>query len=191
MRTVARFLAAFLLFLIPASLAWVPLAPAYHAAVAGAVRPALRWVERDDVSVVSAQGEDLGVYRKIGGDRVAPFMTFDRYAFFALVPLLALLAATPGVRAAGRIWRMIAAGAALYLVHVLYVVASVGLAYAALGLSGDAPHAALQTAVRWCWEAAPIVLWLVLTAGAWRRVLFGRAADSEGSMPVRPRGCEG
>lgn len=165
---IVRFLVIFLLVLAPLAAVWGWLAPPYGAAVAHAARPALRLVERDDVSVIAAQRDEVWVLRRIGGDRVTPFMEFDRYAFFSLIPLVALLAATPGMTWRRRLGRIALGCVALFAVHVAYVVASVELSYAALGL---APSGAwlgpAQIVVRLLWEASPIAVWLLLSARAW------------------------
>jgi hypothetical protein len=149
-----------------------------------------------------AEADEVWVFRRIDDARVAPFMFFDRYAFFAVVPLLSLLAATPGLR-----WRRrlaIAAGgvAALFALQVLYVVVSVELSYSAAGLAGGGARETAQWGVRLLWEAAPIAIWLAFTLGAWRRAFAAlraplprvrgvpqspRAAGMEETMVWTPR----
>ncbi len=168
-RVVGRFALGFVLAVAVLVAAWSAIVPPYNALVSASARPAFRLVEAEDVTVLSAQGDTLWAYRRVAEDRVAPFMVFDRYAFFALVPLLALLAATPGLRLGPRLVRAAGALAILYAVHVVYVVASVELSYAAAGLAPGGPHAVAQWIVRIVWEAAPVAIWLFLTAGAWTR----------------------
>ena len=145
-----------------------------------AAQPALRWVERSNVTVLSAQDDAVWAYRHVGDDRVAPFMFFDRFAFFAIIPLLALFAATPGLRILGRATRALAGAGILFLVHVVYVVASIELSYAAAGLTAGGPHMVAQWVVRLAWEAAPIAIWLAFTAGAWTRSMRAVRAGNIG-----------
>lgn len=188
-RLVARFGLTFVLALAALVAAWTAVAPPYAAAVATVARPAFHGVESDDVTVLNAQGDSLWAYRRVGADRVAPFMVFDRYAFFAVVPLLALFVATPGLRLGRRALYALGATCVLFVVHVAYVVASVELSYAAAGLA-DGGSPAAQWIVRVAWEAAPIIIWLAFTARAWVRSLeavrdAGRARRHENSAGTR------
>lgn len=183
-RLVGRFAFVFVVALAILVAAWAFVAPRYGAAVSAIAQPAFRWVERDDVTILSAQDDAVWAYRRVGQDRVAPFMFFDRYAFFAIVPLLALFAATPGLRA-GRAWRALCGTCLLFMVHVSYVVASVELSYAAAGFAAGGPHTIAQWIVRLVWEAAPIVIWLAFTAGAWTRSLRAVRAIGDGGRVQR------
>ncbi len=177
-RLVGRFALVFAAALAVLTAVWIFAAPRYGAAVSAVAQPTLRWVESPDVTVLSAQDNAVWAYRTVGDNRVAPFMFFDRYAFFAIIPLVALFAATPGLRIRERAVRALAGVCILFLVHVFYVVASIELSYAAAGLTPGGPHTIAQWVVRLVWEAAPIVIWLALTAGAWIRALRAvRAGD--------------
>jgi hypothetical protein len=186
LRLAARFALVFAIALAVLAALWTVAAPRYGAAVAAAAGPAFRWAERDDVTVLAAEADEIWVYRRMGPNQVAPFMYFDRYAFFAVIPLLALFAATPGLRLRRRaVWA--ASGlCALFLVHVGYVVASVELSYAAAGLSASGPHELAQWIVRLLWEAAPIAIWLAFTARAWMRAVQ-TARGQEGDRTQRDR----
>lgn len=188
LRLVGRFALWFTLALTVLAAAWELAAPRYSAAVSAVAQPVFRAVEREDVTMLSTQKDELWIFRRVGEGRIGPFMFFDRYAFFALVPLIALFAATPGLRLGRRALRALCGSAVLFLVHVAYVVASVELSYAAAGLTAGGPHEATQWAVRLLWEAAPIVIWLALTAGAWIRALgAGPQAETGRIIAWTPR----
>jgi len=180
---VGRFVLVFVLSLAVLATLWTFIAPTYTRLVAMLARPLFRLVESPNVTVLSAQGAETWVYRIIGEREIAPFTWFDRYTFFALIPLLALLAATPGLGWRRRVLRGVTGIGALMVVHVLYVVSSVELSYAAMGLRTVGPLAARtldlwQIVVRVLWEAAPILIWVALTFGAWKK-LFERLRSGD------------
>ena len=171
-----RFVAVFLCVLVVLAGLWSFLAPAYSTAVTGAARPLFRLFEAPNVTVLEAREAEIWIYRIVGPGRVAPFTWFDRYTFFAVIPLLALLLATPGLGWRRRLARSGIGLGALFLIHTGYLVASVELSYAAIGLTPIGPFLTntldlWQVGVRVLWEAAPVAIWIVLTAGAWRRIL--------------------
>jgi len=182
-----RFVLVFVVSLAVLAALWTVIAPTYTRLVGALSRPLFRLVESPNATVLSTQGAETWIYRIVGAHEIAPFTWFDRYTFFALIPLLALVAATPGLGWRRRIVRGMTGIGALLVVHVLYVVSSVELSYAAMGLRTVGPLAARtldiwQIVVRVLWEAAPIVIWVALTFGAWRR-LFARlrSGDSAGA----------
>jgi hypothetical protein len=181
-RLVGRFALVFALAFAVLAAAWIFAAPRYGAAISAAAQPALHWIESSDVTVLSAQDDAVWAYRRVGDNRIAPFMFFDRYAFFAIIPLLALFAATPGLRIRQRAVRALVGASLLFLVHVSYVVASIELSYAAAGLTAGGPHTIAQWVVRLLWEAAPIAIWLAFTAGAWVRSLRAVRAGNVGCV---------
>jgi len=190
-RTVVRFVVIFAVVLCALAVGWPHVAPAYTTAVATLARPVLRAVEAPNVTVLDARGDELGVYRIVGENRIAPVVVFDRYLFFAVVLLVALFAATPGLGVRRRVARTVAGLGLLLVLHVAYLVASVELVYA---VAAGRAVGGWQVAVRVLWEAAPILIWVVLTAGAWKRVLAAsRAEGIEGSeSPIAgPIGAEG
>ncbi len=193
LRLVGRFALVFVVALAVLVAVWTFVAPRYGTAVSAVAQPAFRWVERDDVTVVSPQGDTVWAYRRVGQDRVAPFMFFDRYAFFAVVPLLALFLATPNLRWGRRVALAAGGVAALFALHVLYVVVSVELSYSAAGLTAGGTREIAQLAVRLLWEASPIVIWLAFTIGAWRRAFAALQASAPGNVlrPQRAAGTEG
>lgn len=199
-RLAGRFALAFVAALALLAVAWGAVAPRYGAAVAVAAQPLFRAVERPNVTVLSVEADEVWAFRRVGEDRVAPFMFFDRYAFFAVVPLLALFLATPSLRWGRRVALAAGGVTALFALHVLYVVVSVELSYGAAGLAAGGARETAQLAVRLLWEASPIVIWLAFTIGAWRRAFAAlrtsapgnvlraeRAAGTEGAIAWTPR----
>ncbi len=164
-----RFTLVFVAALAVLAAMWGMAAPRYGAAVSAAAQPVFELVEHPRVTVLSVDADEVWVFRRVGEARVAPFMFFDRYAFFAVVPLLALFLATPRLRWWRRLAMAAGGAAALFALHVLYVVASVELSYGAAGLAAGGPREGAQLAVRLMWEAAPVAVWLALTFGTWRR----------------------
>jgi len=192
-RLVGRFALVFVAALAVLAIAWTVVAPRYGAAVSAAAQPLFRAVERPNVTVLTVEADEVWAFRRVGEDRVAPFMFFDRYAFFAVVPLLALFLATPALRW-GRRAALAAGGvAALFALHVLYVVVSVELSYSAAGLAAGGTREIAQLAVRLLWEASPIVIWLAFTIGAWRRAFAALQASAPGNVlrVERAAGTEG
>ena len=188
-KSASRFACIFVLCLGVLAVVWPRVAGPYAVAIEHAVRPALHAIEATDPSVVHRDGDEVWIYRRIGEGLVTPVVWFDRYAFFAVVPLLALLMATPGLGWRGRTFRTAGALAALFLVHVAYIVASVELLYAA---SGARSLASWQLMVRILWEAAPIAIWVALTAGTWRaqlkRWMDGSKARCGAAAPIGASG---
>jgi hypothetical protein len=81
----------------------------------------------------------------------------------------------------------------LFLIQTSYVVVSVQLTYAAIGLTSVGPLAARmldewQVLVRVLWEAAPLILWVALTAGAWVRRLRGLREDTKKHRAICSKG---
>ena len=196
-RFVLRFVAVFLVVTALLAGIWTFVVTGYTAAVTGLARPLFRWVERPNVSVLESKGAEVWIYRIVGPGEIAPFTWFDRYTFFAVIPLLALLVATPGLGWSRRLARIGVSIGALLLVHAGYLVASVELSYAAIGLTPVGPFLARtldlwQVGVRVLWEAAPVAIWILLTFGSWRRVLR-RARDERRreSLSVEALGASG
>ena len=181
-KLVVRFVVIFLVAMaIPAGL-WSFIAPEYTAAAAWLARPLFHLVEVPNVSVLEARGAEIWIYRIVGPGEIAPFTWFDRYTFFAVIPLLALLIATPGLGWWRRFASLAGGTGALLLVHAGYLVVSVELSYAAIGLTSVGPFLARtldlwQVGVRVLWEAAPVAIWVSLTLGTWKRVLRGTRGE--------------
>ncbi|MGB2983758.1 MAG: hypothetical protein WBC63_07880 [Candidatus Bipolaricaulia bacterium] len=190
-RLIVRFAVVFLVCLALFAVFWPRIAPLYTSTIATLARPVFRLVESPNVTVLDVQSDELHVYRKIGEGRIAPVLWFDRYIFFAVVPLIALIMATPGLGIRRRFIRTVGGIAALILLHVGYLVASVELVY---GVSAGRALDGWQVAVRILWESAPVLVWIALTAGAWKRVLQSLRAEGierTGSPSAEPAGAEG
>jgi len=198
-RSILRFLLIFVLVLAALTAAWTWISSGYGWTVGTLARPLFHWVETPDVSTVEMRGPEIWVLRDRSDGNPAPFTWFDRYAFFAVIPLVALLCASPGLGWRRRLIRVGIGIAGLLVVHVAYVVASVQLAYAAMGLRTVGPAAARmldvwQIAVRILWEAAPILLWIALAGGAWKETLLRARPKNERNAspaPVRRAEVEG
>jgi hypothetical protein len=173
-RGVGRFFLLFVLVLAVLTPLWSLAAPHYGGLVAGVARPLFHAVERADVTVVDARNGEVWILRRIDEQRVAPFLYFDRYTFFALIPLVALFVAAPGLGVWRRAVRTLLGAVALFALHVGYLVAAVELAYVAAGLSASGAFLSAtlegwQVLVRVLWEAGPLLIWIALSACAWRR----------------------
>jgi len=171
---VGRFLILFVVTLAALAALWTFIAPAYTSLIGTIARPLFRVVESPNVTVLDVQGAETWIYRIVGEREISPFTWFDRFTFFALIPLIALFVATPGLGWRRRLARLAAGIGAMVCVHAIYLVASVELSYAAMGLRDVGPLAARmldawQVLVRILWEAAPVLIWVALTAGAWKR----------------------
>lgn len=193
-RQVGRFVLLFAVVLAVLVPLWGFIAPPYARAVVAAARPAFRLVERSDVTVVDARDGEAWVFRQIGDGRIAPFTVFDRYTFFALAAVVALFAASPGLGWRRRAVRGLVGIVGLFCAHVLYVIASIELAYVAMGLSSAGPWLTRmldvwQTAVRIFWEAAPIAIWLAGCAGPWKRDWKERRAREEEMLDCAEKEC--
>ncbi len=194
---IVRFLAIFILALVVLTAAWTAISPLVVRWIAGAARVGFHWVEAPNVSVLEVRDGALWIHRIVGPGQIRPFTWFDRFAFFALVPLVALFAATPGL---GWVRRAVRLGISLGLLFVIqagYVVISVQLAYVAMGLSTVGTFVARtlegwQLLVRVLWEAAPLALWIAFTAGVWSRRLRALRQDRQTTpREVRPTGIAG
>lgn len=174
MRRVGRFFLLFVLVLAVLTPLWGLAVPYYGGWVVGAARPLFHAVERADVTVVDARDGEVWILRRLDEQRVTPFLYFDRYTFFALIPLVALFVATPGLGVWHRAIRALVGAVALFVLQVGYLVVAVELAYAAAGLSASGAFLSAtlegwQVLVRVLWEAGPLLIWIALSACAWRR----------------------
>jgi len=86
------FLLAFVVLLV----VWGYITPVYNQIVASVASPIFRLVESDNVTALRADGSKLLVGRRAGDGTVQPFLYFDPYIYFGLIPLIALLLAVPG-----------------------------------------------------------------------------------------------
>lgn len=182
-RVLVRFLMLFTVSMLLLVALWPWIAPTYSRWVAEAVRIGLRWMEPTQVSVVASRGAELWIYRVVSPGQIRPYTWFDQYTLFGLIPLVALLVATPGLTLRRRLGWTAAGIAGLFLTQAVYLVVSLQLSYIALGLAQSGPFLARtlngwQVLARLLWEAAPLGWWVALTAGVWLRRL--RAARPPG-----------
>ncbi len=169
----ARFVICFLLAFVLLAVAWGHLMPGYNKLVAFVAGSAFRVVETDDVTFLQARGDELWVERRDKNGLLEDFSYFDPYIYFGLVPLLALLAAIPGPGLMRRSRRALLGLALMFLIHVVYVVGSVEMTYAAVGLrsvSEGGRHVLdwAQIFLRILWQAAPVLIVALLGMDFWR-----------------------
>ena len=190
-----RFVGIFVAVLLLLALAWPVIAPAITQMATRVARVGFHLVESPNVSVLEARGDELWVDRIVGPEQTSPFVWFDRYTFFAVIPLIALFAATPGLGWVKRFARLAIGLGLLFLIQTSYVVVSVQLTYAAIGLTSVGPMAARmldgwQVLVRVLWEAAPLVLWVAFTASTWARQLRGMREEQKRHREARSKGVK-
>jgi len=191
-----RFIGIFVAVLILLALAWPVIAPTYTRLATWATRVGFRIAESPNVSVLEVRGDELWVHRIVGPGQIKPFTWFDRYTFFAVIPLIALFAATPGLGLIRRFTQLGISLGLLFLIQTSYVVASVQLTYAAIGLTSVGPVVARtldgwQVLVRVSWEAAPLVLWAAFTASTWARLLRGMREEMKLHRETNSKGFKG
>ena len=165
---------------------WDLAAPHYERLVAAAARPLFHILERPNVTVLGVDGGELWVFRRLDEQRATPFLYLDRYAFFAVIPLVALFVATPGLGVLRRGARTLGGLAALFAFQILYVVAAVELGYAASGMSTPPAFFARtldgwQVLVRILWEAGPLLIWIAFSWSAWKRFVRQVHVTDEGA----------
>jgi len=167
---------------------WMVAAPVYNRVIGRCSGAAFALLESPDVTRVEATAAGISVLRRVADGSMRPFMVFDLYVYAGLIPLVALILATPGI---GRLRRLRILGVGLLLiagVHVLFLVGAVRLLYVAYGLESVSPGTArvcqwAQVFLRILWEGSALVIWAALLLGAWRR---GRPAVSSTKAPVAP-----
>lgn len=193
-RLLLRFIAKFVAVLIVLMLLWPMIAPVYTRVATWVARTGFHMVESPNVSVLEARSAELWVHRIVGPGQIKPFTWFDRYTFFAVIPLIALFVATPGLGLIKRFARLGICLGLLFLIQTSYVVVSVQLTYAAIGLTSvGGPFAARmldgwQVLVRVLWEAAPLVLWSAFTARTWAHQLRGLREEMKQHRETRSKG---
>jgi hypothetical protein len=188
-----RFIGIFVAVLILLALIWPLITPVITQLATRVARVGFHIAESPNVSVLEARGDELWVHRIVGPGQIKPFTWFDRYTFFALIPLMALFAATPGLGWMKRLTRLGMSLVLLFIIQTSYVVVSVQLSYAAIGLTMVGPIAARmldgwQMLVRVLWEAAPLVLWVGFTASTWARQLRGLRKEQKLCCEARSKG---
>jgi|GEM_PF-715682 hypothetical protein len=188
-----RFVGIFVAVLILLALIWPLITPVTTQLATRVARVGFHIAEAPNVSVLEARGDELWVHRIVGPGQITPFTWFDRYTFFALIPLMALFAATPGLGWIKRLTRLGISLVLLFIIQTSYVVVSVQLSYAAIGLTTVGPIATRmldgwQVLVRVLWEAAPLVLWVAFTASTWTRQLRGLREEQKLCRETRSKG---
>jgi hypothetical protein len=167
-KATVRFLLVMIASLAVMTALWTWIAPGYGWATAKISEPVFRAVESPNLTTIEVRGAEIWVLRDVPGSGPTPFTWFDRYVSWSLVPLVALLCATPGLGLRRRFVRLAIGVGALMVAQAIYLVASVELAYAVVIYGRSL--GALQIGVRILWEAAPIALWIALTGGTWKRL---------------------
>lgn len=166
---------AVLVFAVTAG-AWLALAPLYDRLIFTAANAVLGLAD-PPIATIAQDGDGFQVLRLQGPARL-PAFTFDRYGtFFNLIFLIALLAATPGLRSRARLGRLVLGVLALAGVHVLFVVIEVQAQFVNAGWTYATPRAAY--ALNWAAvllgpvgeKLFPLLLAAALSGRAWLRAL--------------------
>lgn len=172
------------------SLAWGYIIPAYNRMIASAASPIFRLVERDNVTAVRADGSRLLIGRHTDDGTIQPFLYFDPYIYFGIIPLIAILVAIPGPGIFLKLRRTLIGIAILFIVHVIYLIGSIELTYVALGLH---PVGAIskrildwtQILLRILWQVSPVLIAVLLSMRFWRdRFLSMRTAAAPSGSPI-------
>lgn len=190
-RMIGRFVIVAVAVSVALAAVWPYVVPAYTSSVGALARPLFQLVESPNRTVVDVQGEVLAIYRIVSETEIQPFQYFDRYSFALAIPLIALFVATPGLGIRRRITRCIGGFVLLWIVQVFYVVLATELDYA---LFAGRQVGAWKLVLRVLWEAAPILIWVGLTASSWKRVfrsLRSKGIENNESPKAGPIGAEG
>ncbi len=155
---------------------WGTAIPLYNRVIVLSAAPLFHAVEEPNVTAVRADGSEVWIYRTGPKGELEPFSYFDPYMYFGIVPLLALLIATPGpgwVKWGTRIGTGVVL---MFLTHVIYLVGSVELTYAAIGLNPVLMARKplldwMQMLLRIFWQAAPMIIYVAISFEFWRREL--------------------
>jgi hypothetical protein len=152
---------------------WLLVAPSYNRFMAWTAAGAFAALESPDVTRVTAPGGELWIHRLVDGAQPKPFMRFDLFVYVGFIPLMTLLAVTPGLSRLRRLRAMAIGGLLLALVHVVFLVGAVRLLYVAYGLSsvsatGSTVCRGAEVLLRLIWEGSALLIWAALALGAWR-----------------------
>jgi len=163
------FLLAFVVLLV----VWGYITPVYNQIVASVASPIFRLVEKDNVTAIRADGARLLVGRHTDDGTIQPFLYFDPYIYFGLIPLIALLVAVPGPGISLKLRRTLIGIAMLFIVHVIYLIGSIELTYVAVGLHAVNPTSKrmldwVQILLRILWQVSPVFIAILLSIGYWR-----------------------
>lgn len=181
-----RFIVCFLIVFALLAIAWGYMMPGYNKLVVSVAGSAVRVVERDNVTFLQARGDELWIERRRDTGALEDFSYFDPYIYFGLVPLIALLFAIPGPGLLRRMRRTLFGIGLMFLTHVVYIVGSVEMTYAAIGLrhvsaSGRPILDWAQIFLRIVWQVAPVLIAVLLGMDFWRdRLLMLRDLSQVG-----------
>ena len=188
-----RFSGWFALFLIAAALLWPFVAPVYNRMIVTGAGLLLALVEAPNITVVRTDAETAWIYRRVPGiSEPQAFSNFSLYTYVGLVPLVALFLATPGLGWKRRGTLTAFGVLLLMLFHIVYLVITVKLLYIFCGLDevGGVAYRVYdwgQIMVRVIWEASAVLLWMALTFGHWRKLVWKKAGENPGQGPVAMR----
>jgi len=168
-----RFGALFLVAFVALLVVWGYITPVYNHMVASVASPIFRLVESGNVTALQADGSKLLVGRHAADGTIQPFLYFDPYIYFGIIPLIAILIAIPGPGILRRLRQTLIGIAILFIVHVIYLVGSIELTYVAVGLH---PVGAIskrifdwmQILLRILWQASPVLIAVLLSSRFWR-----------------------
>lgn len=182
---VGWFLLAFVLLLV----VWGYMTPVYNQIVASVASPIFRLVESDNVTALRADGSRLLVGRHSEDGTIQPFLYFDPYIYFGLIPLIALLLAIPGPGILRKLQRTLIGIVILFVVHVIYLIGSIELTYVAVGLHTVSPTSKrildwVQVLLRILWQVSPVLIAGILSMGFWRdRLSSLRRTPAQDGLP--------
>jgi len=168
-----RFAAVAFAALLITSAIWLWAAPLYNRAVSGTARAILAVVEHPRQTTVEIQGDGVVFERLDAQSGIArPFVEFDFFVYFGVVPFVALLLATPMIPWRKRAALLITGLGLLILLHAAYLVGAVRLLYVITGLDPVKPSSRgfydwAQIALRVLWEASGVLVWAALAARHW------------------------
>ena len=171
---------------------WGYIAPVYNHVVATVASPIFNIVERDNVTAIRADGDKLFVGRHVADGTIQPFLYFDPYIYFGLIPLIALLISVPGAGILSRLRRTLIGIVILFAVHVIYLIGSIELTYVAVGLhtvgaTGKRVLDWAQILLRILWQVSPVLIAVLLSVDYWRDRLLAFRRSTEGSRTPTQR----
>jgi len=168
-----RFAGVALALLIATSAVWLWIAPMYNRAVSGTAEVLLTVFEHPRETAVMIESDGVTFERMDAQSGMArPFLTFDFYVYFGVVPFVALLLATPGIPWRKRLALLAAGLGLLILLHAAYLVGAVRLLYVIVGLNSVEASARGfydwgQVVLRVLWEASGVLVWVALAVRRW------------------------
>ena len=175
---------------------WGYITPIYNQMVASAASPMFNLVESDNVTVVHADGNRLSVGRRTSDGTIQPFLYFDPYIYFGIIPLIALLVSVPGTGLLLRLRRTLIGIAILFVVHVIYLIGSIELTYVAVGLHEVGPTSKrlldwAQILLRILWQVSPVLIAVLLSTDFWRDHILALRHATEASTQSKFNPTEG